>query len=94
MLQKFNFHHSSKYVVGKDIYLVTRQGDVLQGFTIASVLANLVSIDKPPLKGSEKQGFTIKGPYLKPNWCEGRKQFWGACLSYEEACAIASKFKQ
>lgn len=76
---------------GKEVYIVTRDGEILEGFHIKSVLIDLVSLDKSPLDGTEKQGFTISGNQLKPNWCDGRKSLIGAFATKEEALRRAEK---
>ena len=78
--------------IGTEIFLVTRDGRVLDGFSVASVLGDLVSLDLPPLEG-EKQGFTWDGKQLKPNWCAGRKALIAGLLNRQEAEELASKRK-
>lgn len=89
MLKKFH-NPLSKFHQGSELYLVTREGVILEGFKIADSLGTLVSLDRPPLPGSEKQGFTIDGELLKPNWCEGKRTFVAACLTLREAEQLAA----
>lgn len=89
MLKKFQ-NDCSHFLPGTPLFLVTREGVILEGFTISDSLGRLVSLNKPPLPGSEKQGFTIEGELLKPNWCEGKRTFIAACLTREEAELLAT----
>jgi len=70
---------------------VTRKGEVLSGFTIDEVLFDMVSLNRPPLSDSDKQGFTVDGELLRPNWCAGRKAIIAGCHTRTEADALAAK---
>ena len=93
MLKKFSesFDVESQFTPGMLIYLVSRKGEIIEGFRISSILVDLVSLDRSPLEGSEKQGFTIEGRKLKPNWCAGRKAFLAAFATKDEALELAQK---
>lgn len=82
---------SSPFQIGKEIFLITRSGAVLEAFFITAILGNLVSLDRPPIPGSSKQGFTIERDLLKPNWCEGRRQFYAGCASRQQALELVQK---
>ncbi len=75
---------------GAPVFVVTRKGEILVGFSVAGVLGDLVALNKSPL-GGEKQGFTLTEGLLKPNWCEGRKAIVAACFTREEAERLASR---
>ncbi len=82
---------SHPFSKGQEVFLVTRKGEVLTGFTIDSILVDLVSLSRSPLPDSEKQGFTIDGELLRPNWCAGRKAIIAGCQTRAEADALAAK---
>ncbi len=93
MLKKFDETggNGGAFSVGTPVYIVMRDGSILEGHTIEDRLMDLVSLNRSPLDGSEKQGFTVKGNLLKPNWCEGRKRIIAACATREEANTLAEK---
>jgi hypothetical protein len=74
------------FALGTPIFLVTRGGEILEGFRISSILLDQVMLDPPPL--GAKQGFTIEGNCLKPNWCAGRRAFRAAYTTRKEAEAL------
>lgn len=96
MLKKFNEsqHSHPLFSPGAEIFLVTKNGDILEGFYITEILMELVSLNCSPLDGSEKQGFTIEGNLLKPNWCAGKRKFEAACASKEHAQSLALELKK
>lgn len=75
----------SPFRVGTEVFLVTRQGTILEGFRIARVLLDQVMLDHPPLPDSPKQGFTITGSLLRPNWCAGKRAIRAGFLTRQEA---------
>ena len=79
------------YSYGQEVFLVTRKGEVLSGFTVEKVLCDMVSLSRAPLPDSDKQGFTVDGELLRPNWCAGRKAIIAGCRTREEAEALASR---
>lgn len=83
MLKKFK--DETPFQPGDPVYIVTRKGEIIEDLFVDSVLFDLVSLNKSPLEGSEKQGFTVKQNTLKPNWCEGRKHILAAFKSKHEA---------
>jgi hypothetical protein len=80
-----------EFRLGQLIFLVTRKGEVLSGYRIAAILSDLVMLDRSPVEGSTKQGFTIKKDLLKPNWCEGRRLFYAGCTTREQAQLFAQR---
>ncbi len=93
MLKKFQAQSNSqrKISVGDPVFLLTRQGNVMEGFFIKRILMDLVDVEPSPIEGSDKQGFTIKGDRLLPNWCAGKKVFVAGFLSEAEAREAQSK---
>jgi len=91
MLKKFDEAggEESPFVVGTQVFVVTRQGEVLEGYSVKSRLLRLFTLDRSPLDGSEKQGFTLKGDVLKPNWCEGKRKLHSVCATREHADQLA-----
>ncbi len=87
MLKKYQPHHP-KFSIGTPVYLVTREGNILEGFFIQKTLGDLIMLNDSPLLGA-KQGFSICEERLQPNWCEGKKKFRAACLTRSEAEKIA-----
>jgi len=87
MLKKFN-SKNERFYRGSEVYLVTRKGEIIEGFRVANVLTDLVELDRSPIERSEKQGFTIRNNLLKPNWCEGKKIFRAGCATKAEALAL------
>jgi hypothetical protein len=87
MLKKFK--DSTPFAKGTPVYLVTKEGEIIEGYTIESSLMDLVSLNCSPLDGTEKQGFTIDNDLLKPNWCAGKKYFVAACTQKEKAEELA-----
>lgn len=92
MLRKLPGRHAF-FSVGQEIFLVTRSGEILEGYRITAVLDQLVSLDRSPIEGSDKQGFTINRQLLKPNWCDGRKFLYAGCTTWEEAEILAAKMR-
>ena len=70
---------------------MSRKGEILTGFHVEAVLLELVSLNRSPLPDSEKQGFTVDGDLLKPNWCAGRKAIYAGCRTREEAEILSAK---
>ena len=93
MLKKFNDTggENSLFGVGAPVFVVTRQGEVLEGYTIKSRLLQLFTLNCSPLDGTEKQGFTLKGEVLKPNWCEGKRKLHCVCATRQHADEMAQK---
>lgn len=89
MLKKFNT--GTRFVKGTPVYVVTKKGEILEGYEIESTLLDLVSLNRSPLDGTEKQGFTIDGDLLKPNWCDGKKFLIAACVDRQVAEEIANQ---
>ncbi len=95
MLKKFkDTSGSTHFRPGSAVYVVMRDGTVIEGHCIGSCLGELVSLDRSPLDGTEKQGFTIQNNHLMPNWCEGKRQILAVCMSREEAEDMASPVRQ
>lgn len=82
---------SHSYFRGVEVFLVTRKGEILTDFIVDEVLLDLVSLNRSPLPDSDKQGFTIDGELLRPNWCAGRKAIFAGCRTRAEAEALAAK---
>ncbi len=92
MLKKFtNASPKNSFHSGDPVYLVTRKGKIIDGYYIQDILMDLVSLNRSPLDGTEKQGFTIEGNLLRPNWCAGKVIFEAACLSRNQAEKIAEE---
>ncbi len=87
MLKKYQ-PHNPKFAIGTPVYLVTKEGNILEGFFIQKILGDLIMLNDSPLLGA-KQGFSICEERLRPNWCEGKTKFRAACLSRSEAEKIA-----
>lgn len=96
MLKKFlsSRENDHPFSVGVSIYLVTREGTIVEGFSVANTLGDLVSLDRSPMEGSEKQGFTIEGNRLRPNWCAGKRRFEAGCVSRKEAEELSKKIQE
>ena len=78
---------------GLSVFIVTKDGEILEGYHIVKRLCELISLDRSPLDGSEKQGFAVEGDVLKPTWCAGRKEIYAAVATREHAIALAAKRK-
>lgn len=93
-MKKFNtLNLNPNFTPGTSVYVVTKKGDILEGYRIVSTLMELVDLDRSPLDGSKNQGFTIEEDLLKPNWCEGKKNLIAACLTKEKAQELVTKIK-
>lgn len=95
MLKKFrpDVTTDDPFHEGLSVFIVTKEGEVLEGYHIVQRLCDLVSLDRSPLDGSEKQGFAIEGDVLKPTWCAGRKAIYAAVATREYAVALAATRK-
>lgn len=95
MLKKFNGTGiaAGPFGVGTPVFVVLRDGTILEGFHVQSRLMDLVSLDRSPLDDTEKQGFTLQGTQLLPNWCEGKRKILAACSSRQEAEDLVSQFR-
>lgn len=95
MLKKFiESGDSALFRPGAAVYIVTKLGAIIEGYSIASTLGELVSLDRSPISGTEKQGFTIEGRFLKPNWCAGKQKFEAACIDKKEAETLVTRIKE
>ncbi len=97
MLRKFNEKfgaESGPFVSGASVYIVMRDGTMREGYFIQSCLMDLVSLDRSPLDDSEKQGFTISGDQLLPNWCEGKRQIVAAWINRDRAEQMAADLRE
>lgn len=79
---------------GVSVYVVMRTGEILQGYRVASRLLDLVTLDRSPLDGGSKQGFTVEGELLLPNWCAGRREIIAVVSSHEKGLEILAARKR
>ena len=93
MLKKFSEQrvNNQTFTKGTPVYIVTKEGTVIEGYHIDSSFLDLVSLDRSPLDDTEKQGFTIDGDLLRPNWCAGKKHFIAACTNKIQAVELAEQ---
>ncbi|MBN4067491.1 hypothetical protein JYU14_05345 [Simkania negevensis] len=92
MLKKLS-GNSEYFTEGQAVFLVTRTGEIHGRYYIDRVLFPLVSFASQPIEGSLKQGFTIEGQALIPNWCEGRRTFVCAVASEEKAKELSAEIQ-
>ena len=82
---------SLSFPKGQPIFLLTRAGEILEGYVVQSIFMDQVLLNEAPFEGSPKQGYDIRHGVLKPNWCDGRKYLIGGYRTLEEAQARQHK---
>lgn len=90
MLKKMQFI-DDHFVPGVAVFLLTKKGIILEGFTIQDRLMDLISLDRSPIDGTEKQGFTLEGGLLRPNWCAGKRVIEAGFIDRKEAEKMAQE---
>lgn len=93
MLKKFqaDLATDDPFHVGLPVFIVTKDGEISEGYRIVQRLCDLILLDRSPLDESEKQGFVIEGNLLKPTWCAGRKAIYAVVATRAHAADLAAQ---
>ena len=93
MLKKFK-DTTGPFYAGALVYVVMPDGTIIEGHHIVSRLGELVSLNRSPLDGTEKQGFTIQDNRLLPNWCEGKRRILAVCMTRQDAEGLSGPIRE